>query len=383
MESIGWLDSIMQFDLAKEMSGLRHLLLSIISENQSPGKRRRSETEAIRLLHSRCETRFDKLETEISLIRSDSKAILNKIEALISVVNPSEKLESLNQSDELARSLNGNEHFVVMNRKGSESVATARTPLYFGNLNNDRRGSQGLHNALSSGNFSLTADIILDNNVMDSQRSSLSVVTPSGPIGNESDIRNSSRRARISSGTGRTPHVNSINVNRFKSLRDHVEHTKSELEDDSDSDDDGRHSTALSSASSCLKAIAGCKWRRTFLQFFGITKPDIFANDPGSRAIHPASPFMAGVVATRGPCHHPPPPCRPSRLTRPRRAVIEFTSAMLLVYCIGVVPVQLSFWANLGSCQRVPTMEFDMFVDLFFLVPILSSPHTHAVLAQK
>lgn len=47
--------------------------------------------------------------------------------------------------------------------------------------------------------------------------------------------------------------------------------------------------------------------------------------------------------------------------------VVEFTSAMLLVYCIGVVPIQLSFWSNLTTCQRVPTMFFDMFVDLFFM----------------
>ena len=47
---------------------------------------------------------------------------------------------------------------------------------------------------------------------------------------------------------------------------------------------------------------------------------------------------------------------------------MEFTSSTLLVYCICVVPFQLSFWSDLGTCELVPTMDFDMFVDLFFAV---------------
>ncbi len=62
-------------------------------------------------------------------------------------------------------------------------------------------------------------------------------------------------------------------------------------------------------------------------------------------------------------------------------AVVEFTSSMLLVYCIGVVPFQLSFWSNLSACERVPTIDFDMFVDLFFAVmrrlPTTSLPYLH------
>ena len=48
--------------------------------------------------------------------------------------------------------------------------------------------------------------------------------------------------------------------------------------------------------------------------------------------------------------------------------MVEFTSSTLLVYCICVVPFQLSFWSDLGTCELVPTMYFDMFVDLFFAV---------------
>jgi hypothetical protein len=39
----------------------------------------------------------------------------------------------------------------------------------------------------------------------------------------------------------------------------------------------------------------------TFQYFFGISKPDLRANLPGSRAIHPDSPFMAGILPLRLP----------------------------------------------------------------------------------
>ena len=47
---------------------------------------------------------------------------------------------------------------------------------------------------------------------------------------------------------------------------------------------------------------------------------------------------------------------------------MELSSAALLIYCMAVVPLQLSFWNYIGPCDRNPTANFDMFVDFFFMV---------------
>jgi hypothetical protein len=51
---------------------------------------------------------------------------------------------------------------------------------------------------------------------------------------------------------------------------------------------------------------------------------------------------------------------------------------MSLVFCVGAVPVELSFWDDLDFCEPLPTLEADMATDVFFLVlrPVL--PHFRA-----
>ncbi len=48
---------------------------------------------------------------------------------------------------------------------------------------------------------------------------------------------------------------------------------------------------------------------------------------------------------------------------------MEVVSAVLLVYSMGTVPVQLSLWNDVSPCDHVPTWAMDMAVDLFFMVP--------------
>jgi hypothetical protein len=43
-------------------------------------------------------------------------------------------------------------------------------------------------------------------------------------------------------------------------------------------------------------------------------------------------------------------------------------TAMSLVFCVGVVPVELSFWDDLDFCDPLPTLEADMATDLIFMV---------------
>ena len=57
-----------------------------------------------------------------------------------------------------------------------------------------------------------------------------------------------------------------------------------------------------------------------------------------------------------------------SDLSRPGSAGVELISAGLLVYCMCVVPVQLSLWDGIGPCEHVPTWEMDLGVDIFFMV---------------
>ncbi len=52
-------------------------------------------------------------------------------------------------------------------------------------------------------------------------------------------------------------------------------------------------------------------------------------------------------------------------------AVMLFVSAILLLYSAVVVPFQLCMWDYTDPCNIFPTLNFDMFVDSFFMVPML------------
>ena len=43
-------------------------------------------------------------------------------------------------------------------------------------------------------------------------------------------------------------------------------------------------------------------------------------------------------------------------------------SATLLLYTAVIVPVQICLWNYDDPCNKFPTLEFDVFVDCFFVV---------------
>ncbi len=45
-----------------------------------------------------------------------------------------------------------------------------------------------------------------------------------------------------------------------------------------------------------------------------------------------------------------------------------FVSAILLLYSAAVVPFQICMWDYNDPCNVFPTLQFDMFVDVFFMV---------------
>jgi hypothetical protein len=45
-----------------------------------------------------------------------------------------------------------------------------------------------------------------------------------------------------------------------------------------------------------------------------------------------------------------------------------FVSAILLLYSAAVVPFQICMWDYSDPCNIFPTLQFDMFVDSFFMV---------------
>ena len=49
------------------------------------------------------------------------------------------------------------------------------------------------------------------------------------------------------------------------------------------------------------------------------------------------------------------------------------TSAWLLVYTAMIVPIQICMWNYDDPCNMFPTLYFDVFVDLFFMVLVLLS----------
>ena len=48
-----------------------------------------------------------------------------------------------------------------------------------------------------------------------------------------------------------------------------------------------------------------------------------------------------------------------------------FISAVLLAYSAVVVPFQICMWDYSDPCNTFPTLNFDMFVDTFFLVMLV------------
>ncbi len=81
------------------------------------------------------------------------------------------------------------------------------------------------------------------------------------------------------------------------------------------------------------------------------------------RLIHPQSRFMQGAPA---PVRHEP-IARP-RLTSWAGAVMVAQSGVLLLYTAVIVPIQLFLWNYEDPCNTFPTLFFDLYVDLFFLV---------------
>ena len=55
----------------------------------------------------------------------------------------------------------------------------------------------------------------------------------------------------------------------------------------------------------------------------------------------------------------------PSHFTRPGMLL---TSAVLLVYTAMIVPIQICMWNYDDPCNMFPTLFFDVFVDIFFMV---------------
>jgi hypothetical protein len=58
-------------------------------------------------------------------------------------------------------------------------------------------------------------------------------------------------------------------------------------------------------------------------------------------------------------------------------AGILFVSAILLLYSAVVVPFQICMWDYSNPCNIFPTLRFDMFVDVFFMVPDVVPLHRH------
>jgi hypothetical protein len=54
-------------------------------------------------------------------------------------------------------------------------------------------------------------------------------------------------------------------------------------------------------------------------------------------------------------------------------AGINFASGCLLIYTAMVAPVQLCLWDYDNPCNKFPTLYFDVFVDIYFLVRVSES----------
>ena len=103
-----------------------------------------------------------------------------------------------------------------------------------------------------------------------------------------------------------------------------------------------------SSMSEISSNIRRCNLRvlkRSFFQHaLGIRERNLVRGIQGSKLVDPFSPF---------------------------HSTLELFLAFLLVYCAFAVPIQLSFWNSDDPCVTYPTLRFDMFVDLCFMLEVV------------
>ena len=328
----------MEFDIVKEMNVIRSMLIKI-SEHQDANDPSNGLDSGFQ---ARFEARIDNLESQIAAIRLDSGKILKLIEGLLPIK------ENLDESTGNDKKLNLN----GMNGHGRNNATNPHPDVSVNTENHNnlskQRGPSGNHakpngfrKAAKSGNYTLRADLVLDSPSVYCDHSH--AISPCGPAGKDAtdDERQADVKADLSY---RANDESTPNVNRFKTMRDSVEHTKPEgtVDSDSDSDDDAAKSRCTSVVL-CGRALLRCRWRTLLRHLLGISKPDIFANDPGSRAIHPNSPFMAG------------PFCKSSLdVASPGRT----GCAQCLGKCrsVGLARIGSTKWAAIGPMAR-PALE--------------------------
>ena len=259
----------MQTNIAHEIS-IIHSLLVKICENQSVEHRSRNSVNGtIQVFESGFNSRIDRLETEIASIRSESRAILNHIVSLLSDPHFSKKCDNVtDQSTSFGKHENCTRQIPISSKKETKSL------------------KKDVYEKSRSESYTLSADLVFNSPAT----GPLSLISsPSDQYGKgETDVDYKSDQKVT---------VNAIptlqDVNRLKPLRDSVENTNPDRFEQEDTDDEEDESRAAS-AVLCMRAVVTCRWREILRRFFGIAKPNLLANDAGSRAIHPTSPFMAG-----------------------------------------------------------------------------------------
>ena len=261
----------MQTNIAHEIS-IIHSLLVKICENQSVEIRSRNSVNgAIQVLESGFNSRIDRLETEIASIRSESQAVLNHIVSLLSDPHFSKKCDNVtDQSTSFGKHENCTRQIPISSKKETKSL------------------KKDVYEKSRSESYTLSADLVF-NSPATGPRSLISSPSDQYGKGETEDVDcKSDQKVRVDA----IPTLQ--DVNRLKPLRDSVENTNPDRFEREDTDDDEEDESRAASAVLCMRAVVTCRWREILRRFFGIAKPNLLANDAGSRAIHPTSPFMAG-----------------------------------------------------------------------------------------
>jgi len=275
----------MQFAFEKEITSVRQLLVAI-SENQTVEHRfMNSICCAIQALQLRFDSRIDNLEAEITAMRSDSQAVLKRIELFVS------ENQIHHERDD-----HGDEH--SDNQMSCNRCVNHARSEYCSESNSDvpktpakqKLSAHSMQESSRAGSFSLSADLVFDSPATGPRPL---VSSPSGPFGIDTVDRRADQAKSAPSMCQDSEHA-SPDVNRLKPLRDSVENTNLESYLDADTDDEEEDKSHVSDTVLCMRAVVSCRWREILPLFFGIARPNLVANDPGSRAIHPMSPFMAG-----------------------------------------------------------------------------------------
>ena len=244
-------------------------------------------------MQTRFDSRFDKIETELESIASNMRSILLALQKLESseskngiksghVLNSSSAVDGRKNDLSDTDTVQTNVTYSKSTKPSKSRHSKKNKSLRANSISTETRSSKlnsGVIHETSASTSKVTADIIFLRDGENSHRQYLD--------GNEPGASDAGTWPKQAKGQARPS-------NR-KLAREHHLHLVSFVAQDSSSEEEQDEHPRICGSRRANVLLKNLNWSKFMHYFFGISEPDHSVNDPGSRTIHPSSPFMAGV----------------------------------------------------------------------------------------